>query len=192
VVAAVELRFLTERNAWLRIGMAVLVIVVFAALPGPALSEESEAQVKAAYLYKLASFVRWPADAYPDDQAPLRICVAGRDDIFAVVDTLVRGQQAAGRALQAERIDPAYPEAALHCQILYIGQGDAMARPLIAQIGDRPVLTVTDRSAGAHGGIIEFVLAGSNIRFSIHRGAAEARQLELSSKLLAVAESIEP
>lgn len=172
--------------------MTALFVVGAMLSSAPVFPDSPEAQVKAAYLYKLASFVRWPAGAFADDQAPLRICVTGRDDVFTLVDALVHGQQAAGRPLQAERIDATHPDATLHCQILYIGQGDAIARGLITQIGDRPVLTVTDRDAGARGGIIEFVLAGGNVRFAIHRAAAEARKLELSSKLLAVAESVEP
>jgi hypothetical protein len=152
----------------------------------------SEAQVKAAYLYKLASFVRWPPTAYTDPAAPLRICVAGRNDIHGVVEVLVRGQDASGRHLAAEQIDPAHPERAGRCQILFVGRGDAASRGLLAQAAQRPVLTVTDRNAGTRGGIVEFVVAGGNIRFAIHRQAADARQLTLSSKLLAVAASVEP
>jgi hypothetical protein len=161
-------------------------------IAGPAHAAVSEAQVKAAYLYKLASFVRWPPTAFADPAAPLRICVAGRNDIHGVVEMLVRGQDAAGRHLAAELIDPAHPERTAHCQILFVGQGDAASRGLLAQAAQRPVLTVTDRNAGTRGGIIEFVVAGGSVRFSIHRQAAEARQLVLSSKLLAVASSVEP
>ncbi|MDR2857610.1 MAG: YfiR family protein, partial [Novosphingobium sp.] len=175
---------------------AVALVIVglggFVALSATGPSADSEAQVKAGYLYKLASFVRWPADTFADGQAPLRICIAGRDDIFMATRALVHGRQAAGHPLRTERIDPAHPETAARCQILFIGQEGPAARRPIAQAGDRPVLTVTDRSAGVHGGIIEFVRAGDNVRFAIHRKAAEARQLELSSKLLAVAELIEP
>lgn len=159
---------------------------------GPAQAAVSEAQVKAAYLYKLASFVRWPPAAFADPAAPLRICVAGRSDIHGVIEVLTRGQDASGRHLAAEAIDAAHPETAAHCQILFVGQSDAASRTLLAQAAQRPVLTVTDRNAGARGGIIEFILAGGSVRFAIHRRAAEARQLVLSSKLLAVAAAVEP
>jgi hypothetical protein len=158
----------------------------------PSRAAVSEAQVKAAYLYKLASFVRWPPAAFADQAAPLRICVAGRSDVYAVVEMLTRGQEASGRHLAAAAVDPARPETAVQCQILFVGQSDPAARVLLAQAAQRPVLTVTDRNAGGRGGIIEFVATGGNVRFSIHRHAAEARQLVLSSKLLAVAASVEP
>ncbi len=171
--------------------MVVLVgLYLFAAAPAqPAVSE---AQIKAAYLYKLASFVRWPPAAFGDQAAPLRICVSGRDDVFDVVAALTHGQFASGHALVAETIDAAHPDAVGRCQILFLGRGQAAARALMAQAGTKPVLTVSDRSAGTRGGIVEFVLVGGTIRFSVNRHAAEARQLVVSSKLLAVAVSVEP
>jgi hypothetical protein len=55
-----------------------------------------------------------------------------------------------------------------------------------------PVLTISDRSAGSSGGLVELVTRGDAVRFVIHRGEAERRRLALSSKLLAVAEAVEP
>lgn len=172
-------------------GAAITAGLALALSPWPAIAA-SEAQVKAAYLYKLASFVRWPASAFADDAAPLRICVAGRADVHHAVEALARGQQASGRALAAALVEPTRAAAAADCQILFVGHSDAAARALLAQAGQRPVLTVTDRNAGTRGGIIEFVRAGGGIRFTIHRRAAEMRDLVLSSKLLAAAAAVEP
>ncbi len=161
-------------------------------MAAPALSAVSEAEIKAAYLYKLASFVRWPDSAFVEPAAPLRICIAGRPDVYHVVDGLTRGQDAAGRHLSAESVNPARPDTVAHCQILYLGEGETAVPAMLAQIAQAPVLTVTDRAGGTHGGIIEFVLVGGNIRFTIHRQSSEVHQLVLSSKLLAVAVSVEP
>jgi hypothetical protein len=184
---------LKQARAFLRTSTGAAIVAGLAcAAAAPAEARVSEAEVKAAYLYKLASFVQWPPTAFADATAPLRICVAGRSDIYDVVEGLTRDQEASGRRLMAQAVDAAKPETAAQCQILFIGRGEAAARALLSQAGQRPILTVTDRTGGTRGGIIEFVVADGNIRFSIHRRAAEARQLELSSKLLAVAESIEP
>lgn len=169
-----------------------VVLILVLAPTTPARPAVSGAQVKAAYLFKLASFVRWPASALPDPAAPLRICVAGRSDIYGMVEVLTRGQEASARRLTAESVDPAKPETAVRCQILFVGQGEGAARALLAQTAQLPILTVTDRGRGTHGGIVEFVPVDGNIRLAIHRQAAEARQLALNSKLLAVAVSVEP
>lgn len=169
---------------------ALLAAALLFSLAHPASAALSETQVKAAYLYKLASFVRWPPVAFADPAAPLRICVAGRADIADLVANLARGQQAAGRHLAAETVDLTRPDATVRCQILYLGN-EASARALAATIAHQPVLTVTDRTGGSRGGVIEFVLNDGSVRFAIHRQQAEARQLALSSKLLAVAQVVE-
>lgn len=171
---------------------AVFALALALAWASRAEAAASEAQVKAAYLYKLASFVRWPTTAFADPATPLRICVAGRGDVHAAIEALARGQEASGRTLATALVDPAHGETAADCQILFVGQNDTTSRALLGQAGPRPVLTVTDRSLGVRGGIIEFVRVGGSIRFVIHRRAAEVRQLLLSSKLLAVATSVEP
>src|ERR1700686_1187095 len=38
-----------------------------------------EYELKAAMLYNLTQFVEWPASAYPDPQAPVLLCILGRD-----------------------------------------------------------------------------------------------------------------
>lgn len=184
---------MTLRRLLVSTGVGAVGAVALALIDAPqAEAAVSEAQVKAAYLYKLASFVRWPASAFADADAPLRICVAGRSDVHGAVETLMRGKEASGRPLAAQLVDPIRAEEAMGCQILFIGRGTATARALLARVGQRPILTVTDRSAGIRGGVIEFIGASGNIRFTIHHRAAELRQLALSSKLLAVAASIEP
>ena len=75
----------------------------------PAFAAPTEAEVKAAYLYKLASFVRWPDGG----AGAFRICVAGRSDIGigedrAVVPGADASRTTRGRALptgRAERRD---------------------------------------------------------------------------------------
>ncbi len=50
------------------------------------IDEVTAAKVKAAYLYNFARFVKWPGDAFEDEQAPIVIGVVGRDPFGAVLD----------------------------------------------------------------------------------------------------------
>ena len=184
---------MSNRHPLLKRGaIAAIAFALSNTLTAASAGATTEGRVKAAYLFKLASFVKWPSDAFGGAGDPLRICVAGRDDVAIVVEALVRGQRAGGRSLLAERIDAQSPEKALRCQILFVGRAEPAARDLLELVDERPILTVTDQSAGSRGGIIEFVSVNGSVRFAIHRDAAEARRLILSSKLLSVAESLEP
>lgn len=169
---------------------AVWLALMLSAVAGvaPAAAATSEAEVKAAYLYKLASFVRWPGDS----SGPFRICVAGRGDVAGVLGQLVRGQQVAGRPIAVEQLTSAQADRAKACQVLFLGRGTAAATSMFAATRGLPVLTVGDRNDGTRGGIIDFMMRDGHVRLAIDRGAADDHHLKLSSKLLDVAVTVAP
>ena len=67
---------------------------------GAAYAQFQEFQVKAAYLYKFAPFVDWPANAFPSPASPLVLCVAGEDPFGPMLDRAVAD---AARLLGADR-----------------------------------------------------------------------------------------
>ena len=144
--------------------------------------------MKAAYLYKLASFVRWPESARRG--ATMRLCVAGRSDVAAVLETLVRGQRIDDKPVEILSIGAGNAEAARACHVLFLGSGPEFARRLAETTRRLPVLTVGDRNNRTGGGVIDFVERDGKVRFLVDTSAARARDLELSSKLLQVAETV--
>jgi hypothetical protein len=158
-----------------------------AAISGTADSATPEAEVKAAYLFKLASFVRWPGD---DGGGSFKFCIAGRDDVAGVLQQLVRGQQVGGRALAVAQVTASQADQAKDCQVLFLGRGPETARALLSATRGLPVLTVGDRNNGTRGGVVDFLLRDGHVRLAIDRGDADARHLELSSKLLDVAVAV--
>jgi len=151
--------------------------------PGAATAATSEAQVKAAYIYKLASFVRWPDGAGASDQ--FRICISGRRDVAAVVQELVRGQRIDNLPATVLRIDDG--EQAKSCRVLFVGHGGQASTSLLAATDTSPVLTICDRNNGTRGCVIEFVMRDGKVRFALDRARADRRRLELSAKLVDVA-----
>lgn len=164
-----------RRLRWCGAALAAALV----ATPGHA--QVSEAAVKAAYLYKMASFVAWPPNAFASPSSPFRICVLDRVDVAGPLAELARGAQAAGRPVVVARI--AEGADVRQCQILFLGGG----RTALAD--SAPVLTVTEHGAPSPG-VVEFTVQRSHVRFVIHRGQAEARRLQISSKLLAVAAGV--
>jgi hypothetical protein len=146
-----------------------------------------EAQVKAAYLYKLAAFVHWPGA----DDGGFHICLVGREDVGASLAQIVRGQRVGNRPIAVDQIGRDDAARARGCQVLVLGSGPETARAMVAATAGQPVLTVTDRSGATRGGVIEFVIQDGRVRFAIDQRQAAARNLQLSSKLLAVAVGVE-
>jgi len=156
----------------------------------PADSTSLELAVKATYLYKLAPFVSWPAQAVGGPTAPLVICVQGADPFGSLLDRAVDGQQTAGHRIAVVRLSLLSQDA--HCQMLYIAPAAApAAHEIEAAVQGAPVLTVTDSIGDASAkGMINFVIADNRVRFEIDDAAAKRSGLQVSSKLLSLAVSV--
>jgi hypothetical protein len=156
--------------------------------PSLAQAAATEGEIKAAYLYKLASFVRWPEGV--DSSSKFTICVASRSDVARLLEKLADGQQVGGRAVMVEQLTSAQAARVKECQLLFVGRGNADA--LFKAAHGLPVLTVGDRNSGARGGVVDFLFRDGRVRLVIDRGAADTQHLELSSKLLDVAVTVTP
>jgi hypothetical protein len=145
----------------------------------------SEYQVRAAYLYNFGKFVEWPATA--TNQVAFDICVLGQDPFTQTLDATLAGKTLEGKPVEIKNI--AKPQEAAGCRILFIGSTQAShLREILAGLDQNPVLTVSDiPDFIQHGGMIQFVLEGERVRFSVNLANAESARLTLSSELLKVA-----
>lgn len=161
-------------------------LLVLLAASGTARAEvASEYDVKAAFLYNFTKFVEWPASAFTE-RNDFQLCVLGEDP-FGKSLKVVEDEKVAGRRITLLRT-PKLAEAE-GCQILFISRSERARMPQILQdLGDAPVLTVADTDGFLDdGGIINFKLEGSKVRFEINQEAAERAGIKISSKLLRLA-----
>lgn len=155
--------------------------------PHPARAQTSlEYSVKANYLIRFAAFVEWPPQAFSSPQAPVTICVLGRDPFGRSLVQAANAQTAFGRPLVI--YNHAAGRSVAGCHMVYVGAG--------ADVGsyatlEQPTLWVTDGTVSAQRGMIHFVVDRNRVRFHIDERAATAQRLSISSRLLALALSVE-
>lgn len=147
----------------------------------------SEYQLKAAFLFNFAKFVEWPADAFPTADAPLEICVLGQDPFGRDFEQVI-----IEKTVNGHRLEIAHPDGvpqARACQILFVASSEKQrVRDILRGLAGASVLTVGDTAGFAKmGGIINFILDESRVRFEINVTAAERANLKLSARLLTVA-----
>lgn len=174
-----------------RIWRAALTLMAGASwlLHGAAEEAASEYDVKAAFLLNFAKFTEWPASAFADSDAPIAICILGKDPFGRTIDELVQGEAANGRKLAVRRVDE--PAAAQACQMVFVSGPGKIAAKSVSGLG-KGVLTVGEGEGFVRdGGIIGFVVENRRVRFDINQTAAETAALKLSSKLLSVARAVE-
>jgi hypothetical protein len=168
-------------------GVAILSLGVAA----PTRAEPSlELAVKATYLYKLAPFVNWPAQAFVAPNAPLTICVQGADPFGALLDQAASGQAVDGHPVAVRRV--ARLDATSGCQIAFVAGGPAQTQAqALSAVDGAPVLTVTDEArGGAPKSIVHLLLDAGKVRFSIDAAQADRNGVAISSKLLALAVAV--
>jgi hypothetical protein len=171
--------------------LAVIALLPAGSDPARAATPSLEYPIKATFLEKFGDFVTWPADL--SAALDFKICIFGEDPFGALIDQTLRGQILGGRPITLLRVRDI--EAAGACRILYLGRS---AQPptsaVLAALADRPVLTVTDAASwsGEPLGMVHFVIRDNRVRFVVDDAAAAAAHLVISSKLLAVAVSVNP
>lgn len=169
--------------AWLSILLGMLA-PVFARAEQPAASEY---QVKAAFLYNFAKFVRWPDTAFPETNSPLVIGILGDNPFGQSLDLAVKGKSINGHPLAIRPVTA--QEEMRGCHVLFICQKPKRNIPETLNALDHAcTLTVSDTSGFYEaGGMIHFVMEGTKVRFEINDQAATHAGLSISSKLLSVA-----
>jgi hypothetical protein len=158
------------------------------AQPNP---QTDEYQVKAAFLFNFAKFVKWPENTFAAPTDPMTICVMGRSVLTRALQDIVNGKLVDGRRLAVRPVSLPVSPANLNgaCQILFISGSEQQRTPtILAAWKSGGVLTVgeTEGFAG-QGGVINFTVEDNKVRFEINPGAATAQRLEISSKLLSLA-----
>lgn|SRR5690349_1921103 len=176
------MRFIHARFALLALG----------ALAGllPARADQKAAEpyaLKAAALYKVALYAKWPEAALGGRDEPLRVAVFGADPFGKELE----------RALQGKKLG-SHPFVALHfatladldaCQILFVPeQEEASLAKIVERTKGRPVLLMGESAAAVESGAaVALFFDKSKLQVAVNLPVARASGIELSSELLKLA-----
>lgn len=173
-----------------RLGIAGLFALIAFLLAGPILHAEismAEYQVKALFLCNFVKYVSWPGDA----TGPIVIAIVGQDNFNNSLTRAVQGKTFNGRGIVIKHLsandDPA------GCSILFVSSSeDSRLDDILRKAAALPILTVGENESFVQkGGIINFTLKEDKIHLQISLKAAQKVKLQISSKLLSVADTVE-
>lgn len=143
-----------------------------------------EHEMKAAFVFNFAVFTEWPADVLAPS-APLNLCVGGPSPLVQSLAQL-QDRVVNGHALQVRQASTNLRG----CHLLVLDKPDRERWPQWRrEIGGATVLTISDdRRDGA---VILLSVDQNRIAFEVDLAAARAARLNLSSKLLRLARSVQ-
>lgn len=165
--------------------VGALCAAVFACCPAFAADLHGEEEVEAAFLYRFAGYVEWPAEAVPSQE--FTIAVLGDDNVVQELQRILPQHQLKNRPAQVRRLRRI--EDLGDSQILFVGpQFNDELKSVIAHIANRPVLVVTSSDHGLEeGSCVNFLFIDRRVRFEVSTTAAEHVGLRVSAELLSVA-----
>ncbi len=157
---------------------------VLADLDSTKASASREYRIKAAFLYNFAKFTVWPAAAFADAKAPLRLCVLGDDPFNGALAALVEGRTVKNRPIVAGRLSSGDPLG--QCHLLFVSASEhGRLGTILESLRGMPVLAVGDTPHFARsGGTIRLKIVGNKVRFEINVRAAQPAKLKIDSRLL--------
>ena len=150
----------------------------------------AEYQVKALFLCNFIKYVNWPAEAMPGPASPIIIGILGEDNFNDSLTHAVAGKNFNGRAIVIKHLSAG--DDLSGCAILFISSSEnSQLSEILSKAGTLPILTVgEDESFLQKGGIINFTIKEGKIHLEINLVGAQKVNLQISSKLLSVADTV--
>lgn len=153
-------------------------------------SRPSEYDVEAAYLYNFGRFIQWPPKPQVPPANSFLICILGQDPFGPALKQTIANEFIDGKSVIAKQVSTAGE--ASDCHVLFISSSEERRLPqILASLSKSSVLTVSDLPGFMErGGMIEFVLEDSRVRFEVNVDTATRVGLTLSSDLLKLATNV--
>jgi hypothetical protein len=164
-----------------------LVLLLGMAMEGQTVGEY---QVKAAFLFNFTKFVEWPSASFKNPSDGIHICVIGDNPFGTLLTDAVAGKKVNDRPLVSVHVLDV--KDAGRCQIIFVSKSERKnLRAILLAAESSGTLTVGDMDNFAgDGGMIGFRLEDGRVRLEINLKAAEHAQVQISSKLLSLAQIV--
>jgi len=180
-----QLRLVSPVMSWCAIALALSLVCDLRAV---APKKTSTLDVEAADLLNFGRFMR-----HPDPQlhhSTFDICILGRDTLGREIDDIASKETINHLPVRVPRISD--PSSVKDCEIVFISidEGERVRRD-IAILSQTTVLTVSDAPDFLQqGGMIQFLVVASQVRFAVNLTALNQSHLALSSEILKLAVTV--
>jgi hypothetical protein len=170
-----------------RIASLICTLLLLAwACPDLLAQEAEEHELKAAFLYNFAKFIRWPAPQPSSFPPQLQICLMAAPTIAGSLREQTRGKVLDSRAVVIRELSA--PAEMGSCQILFLGASGRKAQEFLKYALKLPIVTVgEDEQFLGHGGIIRLYSQDAKLGFAINADAASRAGVTINSALLGLA-----
>ncbi len=153
-------------------------------------SDSSEYLIKAGFIYNFAKLVGWPGGAFAQPDSPIVIGILGTDPFGGIIDRILADKKVDARRFVIKRLK--WGMEFKDCDILFVGASETVhLEEVIHAVKGLPILTIGETPGFAKRGcIINLIVEDNKVRFEVNLDAAKQADLNVSSRLLALAKII--
>ncbi len=146
-----------------------------------------EDEVKAVFLFNFSLFTTWPTSAFSTNTSSFHLCVLGDEDFKEKLQTAVEGEHVGKRPVRISDLQDY--KSTTSCHILFVSQSqEDQLDEILTYAKSYPILTVSDiKDFVRQGGMIEFYIFQSRVRFMVDPETIKEVDLKISSRLLNIA-----
>jgi hypothetical protein len=155
---------------------------------GAARLDPTEYGLKSVFLYQFCRFMEWPSSAFSSPNDPFVIGIVGDDPFGDLLPEAVEGEKYHGRPIRIEHYRS--PRDIKKCHLLFVSRSevDRMAE-ILAQVAGKNTVTVGETDGFLdRGGMIALSSDHNRVRLRVNTSSLRAANVDVSSKLLRVAE----
>lgn len=185
-----------------RLTLAMMMLpILLAVTPITAHAQDIEATpeylIKAGFIYNFANLVQWPSASFSQGGSPIVIAILGEDHFASTLDRVLQGKKIDGHPFVIRRLKSVSELKSIanpkDCQILYVSSSaTSHLGEAIQAVRGLPILTIGEMPGFAtSGGIINLVVEDNRVRFEVNVKAAKDADLNISSRLLALARIVQ-
>lgn len=175
-------------KTWTAAGALLALVAVPMPAAPPSAAPSSEYALKSVFVYNFCRFIEWPDSAFASPTEPLIIGIVGQDPFGALLKEAVEGETYHNRPIQIEHFRGAGD--LRKCHLLFVSQSETgRLAQILAAVEKQPVVTVGETEDFLRrGGMIALLSDRSRVRLEINPVVIRAARLDVSSKLLRVAD----
>ena len=175
--------------------LITMAIVILPSLGLEAQAQDSAASseylIKAGFIYNFANLVQWPSNSFAQPTSPIVIGILGEDPFGTILDRVLEGKKVNGRAFLVKRLKSVLD--LKECHIVFVSSSEMTHLvEAIHSVKGMPILTIGEIPGFAkRGGIINLILEDNKVHFEVNVEAAKEADLNISSRLLALARIVQ-
>jgi hypothetical protein len=173
-----------------KINAALAMIMTAVCIGRAQTAAPSETQVKAAFLVNFPKYIEWPAEAFGDTNTSFVIATFGETSLDGELRKMVQGRTVNGRPVVLKRVTT--NAECGDCHILFIPDSERRrVAAILENLKNSSVLTVSESDDFLDkGGTVNLVRRDRKVRLEFNLAATRQARLQVSSKLLNVADVV--